>query len=100
MGLGIRSRRLGPSHTRTTDPMGDTTGAAEGASEIRNTERTFVDADGIRWRVYEQAFADYDRRRGMSLIFASEGAVRRVRDYPPDWATISDAALAALSWKA
>ena len=61
--------------------------------------RTFVDADGVRWQVTERPFADYDRRRGFSLIFASDAAVRRVRDYPADWISLSDAELAALSWK-
>lgn len=63
-------------------------------------ERIFQDPDGARWRVYEQAFSDYDRRTGTSLIFASEAAVRRVRDFPPDWTTLSDVELLALSWKA
>lgn len=62
--------------------------------------RVFQDADGSRWRVYEQPFSDYDRRTGMSLIFASEAAVRRVRDFPADWTTLSDDELLALSWKA
>jgi hypothetical protein len=61
--------------------------------------RDFVDADGVRWRACEMPFSDYDRRRGLSLIFASEVAVRRVRSYPADWMTLSDEALAALSWE-
>ena len=60
--------------------------------------RTFVDHEGARWRVFEQSFSDYDRRSGMSLIFASDGAVRRVRNYPPDWTTLSDEELILLSW--
>ncbi len=62
-------------------------------------ERVFVDDDGVRWVVKELSFSDYDRRRGRSLIFASEGAVRRVRDYPVDWFELSAADLAKLSWK-
>jgi hypothetical protein len=61
--------------------------------------RTFLDVDGTRWRVYEQAFGDYDRRSGMSLIFASEAAVRRVRDFPSEWMQLTDEELLALSWK-
>ena len=68
--------------------------------QTSGVERVFIDGDGIRWRVHEQPFSDYDRRRGMSLIFSSDGAVRRVRNYPADWMTLSDADLAALSWKA
>jgi hypothetical protein len=62
--------------------------------------RVFVDREGIRWQVSERPFADYDRRRGVSLIFASDGAVRRVREYPPSWMSLSDDDLLALSWKA
>jgi hypothetical protein len=62
--------------------------------------RTYLDSEGQRWIVCEKPFSQYDRRSGLSLIFASELAVRRVRDYPDDWATLSDQALAALSWRA
>ena len=62
--------------------------------------RSFVDADGGHWLVFEKAFAEYDRRSGMSLIFSSDAAVRRVRDYPADWFDLDDAQLAALSWQA
>ena len=62
--------------------------------------RTFLDADGAHWFVFEQAFGDYDRRNGMSLIFSNDAAVRRVRDYPADWIDLSDEDLAALSWRA
>lgn len=60
--------------------------------------RTFVADDGQIWHVSEQPFSEYDRRRGFSLIFASELAVRRVRDYPADWFGLTEDALAALSW--
>ena len=62
-------------------------------------ERVFVDDDGARWKVKEMPFSSYDRRSGRSLIFWSDGAVRRVRDYPADWHLLSDAELAKLSWK-
>ena len=61
--------------------------------------RSFTDDLGQDWLVSEQPFSEYDRRRGFSLIFASELAVRRVRDYPSDWFTLSDPELAALSWR-
>ena len=67
--------------------------------EACDRERVFLDADGNRWRVREMAFSPYDRRRGRSLIFWSDGAVRRVRDYPADWHQLSDDELALLSWK-
>lgn len=59
-----------------------------------------LDEHGAHWSIFEQAFADFDRRRGLSLIFSSESAVRRVRDYPSNWAQLSDAELMALSWNA
>jgi hypothetical protein len=70
------------------------------AREASDASRIFVDVDGVRWHVHEQPFSEYDRRKGRSLIFASEGAVRRVRDYPEDWMSLTDDALADLSWKA
>ena len=62
--------------------------------------RTYTDDLGVTWRVTEQLFSEYDRRRGSSLIFSCELAVRRVRNYPSDWFTLSEVALAALSWRA
>jgi hypothetical protein len=62
--------------------------------------RSYTDDLGMTWHVREQPFSDYDRRRGSSLIFSSELAVRRVRDYPSDWFTLSEVDLAALSWRA
>ncbi|NUP57034.1 MAG: hypothetical protein HOQ17_01905 [Gemmatimonadaceae bacterium] len=70
--------------------------AARGVAPVR----IFTDADGTRWQVSERPFADYDRRRGLSLIFASDAAVRRVREYPANWFLLSDEELSALSWKA
>ena len=61
--------------------------------------RCFTDDLGQTWLVSERPFSEYDRRRGASLIFSSELAVRRVRDYPSDWFTLSDRDLAALSWR-
>ena len=69
------------------------------AEHVVERERVFVDADGTRWRVKEMPFSLYDRRRGRSLIFWSDGAVRRVRDYPTDWHELPDEELAQLSWK-
>ena len=69
------------------------------ASDALRT-RTYTDDLGMTWRVTEQPFSEYDRRRGSSLIFASELAVRRVRNYPSDWFALSEVALAALSWRA
>lgn len=51
--------------------------------------------DGSMWRVFELVAA-YDRR-GPSLVFETDGIMRRVRIYPPDWRTLSDRDLLALS---
>jgi hypothetical protein len=69
------------------------------ADETVEREREFMDVDGTRWQVKEMSFSLYDRRRGRSLIFWSDGAVRRVRDYPADWYGLSDEELIRLSWK-
>jgi hypothetical protein len=62
--------------------------------------RNFVDEDGAHWTVYEQSFGDYDRRRSSSLIFNSDFAVRRVRNFPANWMELSEQELMALSWNA
>ena len=80
--------------------MTDANVPADSRMESARTERVFIDEEGLRWRVYEQAFSAYDRRSGTSLIFANDAAVRRVRSFPSDWATLSDEALIALSWQA
>ena len=69
------------------------------SSDESSRVRSFTDDLGQDWLVSEQPFSEYDRRRGFSLIFASELAVRRVREYPSDWFTLSDSELAALSWR-
>ena len=79
--------------------------SADDGSPVRSTphegvSRVFFAADGTRWHVSERRFSDYDRRRGTSLIFASDFAVRRVRDFPAHWHELSDEELLALSWSA
>jgi hypothetical protein len=54
-----------------------------------------VDTAGTFWTVCEVAYA-LDRRSGRSLVFESDGAVRRVRSYPEEWHTLSDEELARL----
>jgi len=50
------------------------------------------------WFVYELPPSPLDRRSSSSLVFESEGTVRRVRDYPGDWRSLSDEELFKLSW--
>jgi hypothetical protein len=61
--------------------------------------RSFVDDDGAHWTVHEQPFGDYDRRSGQSLIFSTDFAVRRVRNYPQNWMELSEKELMELSWR-
>ena len=69
-------------------------------SSVEQTRiRSFTDDLGQTWLVSERPYSEYDRRTGSSLIFSSELAVRRVRDYPSDWFALSDSDLASLSWR-
>ncbi|HVE79399.1 MAG TPA: hypothetical protein VNA89_11080 [Gemmatimonadaceae bacterium] len=56
--------------------------------------RAYRAADGTAWRVYEYAAPD----DGVSLMFESRDAFRRVWRYPAHWRELRDAELEALSW--
>ena len=58
--------------------------------------RALVAPDGTRWEVYERPAVSYDPRP--SLIFDSERLVRRVRQYPESWRTVTADELYRLSW--
>jgi len=57
--------------------------------------RNVLDSEGTYWQVCEVAY-EFDRRSGRSLVFESDGAVRRVRNYPETWNELSDEELARL----
>ena len=59
-----------------------------------------IKIDHEEWRVYELGPASYDRRGSNTLVFESDGVVRRVRSFPDSWRTLSTEALLALSWQA
>ena len=65
--------------------------------EARRGARQLV-VDAVRWLVYELPPMPLDRRSTPSLVFESECAMRRVRDFPVNWRMLSDAELFALSW--
>ena len=65
--------------------------------ELQRTARR-LQSDGILWLVYELGPLAYDRRQAPCLIFESDTAVRRVRNYPANWRALSDDELLALSW--
>lgn len=59
--------------------------------------RHFLDAESQVWTVREVKHEGYDRRSTNSLLFERHDVVRRVRNFPANWATLSDAELVALS---
>lgn len=61
--------------------------------------RIFVDESGVEWEVSEVDGSDVPAARGeRCLIFRSQGAVRRVWQYPKTWTTMSARELVELSW--
>lgn len=70
------------------------------ASLLREAQRTArqVMVDGALWLVYELPAMPFDRRSSPSLVFESDNAVRRVRDFPSDWRSLTNEELFALSW--
>jgi hypothetical protein len=70
------------------------------ANLLREAQRTArrLTADGEEWLVYELPPTAFDRRTSPSLVFESDVAVRRIRQYPPGWRSLSDNELFALSW--
>lgn len=59
-----------------------------------------VYVDGQPWLVYELPPLVFDRRTSPSLVFETDGAMRRVRNFPPHWRDLTDEDLFALSWGA
>ena len=86
----------------TNDPRPPVTGIGRPSRADHNrgpaSGRTVRTTDG-QWRVYEVDSGPYDRRSGPSLIFESDGVLRRVRDYPAEWRELSDAELMEVSWR-
>jgi hypothetical protein len=61
--------------------------------------RRVTSPDGRQWAVHEYRSSRYDRRAGTSLVFVTEDAMRRVREYPDNWHELSDEELYALSFR-
>jgi hypothetical protein len=58
-----------------------------------------VDGAWLRWSVVEvDAHAVPGAHSARCLVFSRQDCIRRVWDFPADWRTLDDAALAALSW--
>jgi hypothetical protein len=78
--------------------MVDPTQESRALAEAQRTARRIISEDML-WRVYELPPLPFDRRNSSSLVFESDNAVRRVRNYPLDWRHLSDEELLALSWQ-
>lgn len=72
------------------------------SSQVEQLQRTArcILVDGVLWLVYEMPAPAYDRRQKPSLIFETDAAVRRVRNYPAEWRALTDQELLTLSWSA
>ena len=76
-----------------------------GEGDRRFTERevprvVYCDADGARWQVREVDASGVPGARGeRCLLFEGEGVVRRVWNYPHNWAHLAAEELASLSWR-
>lgn len=59
--------------------------------------RYLIDTQGLEWRVYERPAGSASPTPGRpSLIFDSDGIVRRLWRYPTDWSSLSDRQLLGL----
>jgi hypothetical protein len=61
------------------------------------TRTRILSRDGVHWAVREEPWPTVDRRASRCLIFDGVNVVRRVRNYPPNWFTLSDDALYSLT---
>ncbi len=69
-------------------------------SGARFGSRVVVDrSTNSQWVVFEIRNASYDRRDGRSLVFSTDGVMRRVRNFPVDWLELPDDALLELSYR-
>ena len=69
--------------------MTDTHRPSSQVEQLQRTARSVL-FDGVLWLVYEMSAPAYDRRPKASLIFETDAAVRRVRNYPSDWCALTD----------
>jgi hypothetical protein len=68
------------------------------ATGTRVGSRVLYDpATSTQWVIVEIRDAPYDRRGGRSLVFSTDGVMRRVRDYPANWFALGDMELLSLS---
>ena len=61
-----------------------------------DTMRHLVDPEGREWRIYERPAAERSPIARSSLVFDTDGIVRRVWRYPASWSALPDADLLRL----
>ena len=95
---GDRPPRVPP---RTdSEPPGAALRRVPCADETPDSSVHYVDGEWVHWSVVEvDATAVPGALGARCLVFARDGCIRRVWDYPADWRTYDDAGLAALSWR-
>lgn len=60
----------------------------------------FDDSTGVAWRVFELPAGSAGHMTWSAcLIFESDNAVRRVRNFPPHWSALSAVDLERVSWE-
>jgi hypothetical protein len=69
----------------------------EGEKLLTPIMRHLVDAEGREWRIYERTAGDPFPGGGRSsLVFDTEGIVRRLWRYPASWSALPDGELLGL----
>ena len=67
-------------------------------ASVSSERRSIVGGDGCEWIVREMVTRDAGST-SKSLVFERPEVVRRVRDYPRDWASLNDDQLYLLSFR-
>ena len=77
------------------------TPATPAAGSVRpHTFKEYGDRRVVTWTVQEIDCTETPGAcKPRCLVFDAETMFRRVYDYPPEWATLPDAALVVLSWR-
>jgi hypothetical protein len=84
------------AHKQQKDPAAPTALTQRRAEPAPLRRVRVIASEGRHWIVRELPPRSLDRGFG-SLVFVSDHAMRRVRDYPADWFDCSDADLLAVS---
>jgi hypothetical protein len=90
-----------PATLETSERRGQRQSIDTASAELiaRCDGRKFLDSTGLWWSVQELPCPASLGSPGLSLVFECIYGARRVRRYPPDWRTMSDAGLESLSWE-